>query len=265
MSDLERWVTPAVEAEFRVADGEDGGKRVIGYFGPYNSLSVDLGGFREFIKPGAFNRNFSPETDVRSLFNHDKNLILGRTSAGTHRLSANNRGGLAETDIDPEMYYAASLLRSIKRGDITGMSFGFRTISDEWSVKDGQNIRALVDVSLHNGDTSPVTFPAYPSTTVNVRSEIQDAIAIGFTTPVNVRNEIQEPIEKANALAAVLIRFDKKLELQEGDVNLIREYRSIVPGRFEPFVSELVAQDKRGASFDYMRRRIEIVQAELTN
>lgn len=247
MSDLERWVTPAVEAEFRVADGEDGGKRVIGYFGPYNSLSVDLGGFREFIKPGAFNRNFSPETDVRSLFNHDKNLILGRTSAGTHRLSANNRGGLAETDIDPEMYYAASLLRSIKRGDITGMSFGFRTISDEWSVKDGQNIRALVDVSLHNGDTSPVTFPAYPSTTVNVRSEIK------------------EPIEKANALAAVLIRFDKKLELQEGDVNLIREYRSIVPGRFEPFVSELVAQDKRGASFDYMRRRIEIVQAELTN
>ena len=244
--DLERLVISATDAEFRLEDTNKG-RKLVGYFAVYNSRSVDLGGFVEICKPGAFNRNFNSGVDVRSLKNHDKNLILGRTTAGTLRLSGNNKGGISETDIDMEISYARDLLRSIERGDITGMSFGFRTISDSWRVQDGINIRELTDVTLDNGDTSPVTYPAYPATSINVRSEIKD------------------PDVDGNALAAVLIRLDKKLELQERDSAMVMEYRSAIPGRFEPFIHELLKVEKRGLSLDIARRKIELLQAELAN
>lgn len=240
----ERLMTGKTEAECRM-ENSDKGKKFLGYFAVYNSRSVDLGGFVEVIKPGAFNRNFGPDADVRSIYNHNRDCILGRTKNGTLRLSGNNKGGLAECDLDERRTYDNDLIISLGRGDIDGMSFGFRTISDNWMVKDGINVRELLDVKLSSAD--PVTFPAYQATSVSLRSELEGS-------------EVKEMLP----LCAALIRLDKKLEIQERDADLIVEYRSVIPGRFEDHVSEITKMSKRAMPLDLMRMQIELLEAELT-
>lgn len=163
MAEVERRALPV---ELRLEGGEAQPTKIVGYAAVYNKLSQDLGGFREQIAPGAFARNLDG-ADVRALFNHDPNFVLGRTTAKTLRLSDDDQGLRIEID-PPETSYASDLLESMRRGDISQMSFGFRTLSDDWSLKDGENVRTLRDVELL--DVSPVTFPAYPQTSVAMRS-----------------------------------------------------------------------------------------------
>lgn len=154
----ERRYMPA--ADLRMA-GED--KPVIrGYAAVFNELSEDLGGFREIIAPGAFKG--AGERDVRALWNHDSNLVIGRRGAGTLRLIEDDRGLLVE--IDPPAS-AGWMLESIRRGDVTQMSFGFRTLRDDWDYRDGGVIRTLELVELI--EVSPVAFPAYPHTEAALR------------------------------------------------------------------------------------------------
>lgn len=220
------------------------GQKLVGYFSVYNSRSVDLGGFVEVVKPGTFNRNFNADRDIRSIFNHDRNWILGRTKAGTLRHSQNAKGAIAECDLI-DTSYARDLAKNVAAGNIDGMSFGFRTLSDNWFVKDGINVRELLDVELL--DTSPVTFPAYPATSVTVRSEIQGA-----------------GVKELQPLCAALVRLEKKLEIQERDAELITEYRSIIPNRFENIVTEMVTLSRRGTPLDVMRRQVELLEAEMS-
>ena len=132
----------------------------------FNTLSEDLVGFREKIKPGAFNKTIK-KADVRALFNHDEHYVLGRTKSGTLKLIEDDHG-LRMENIPPDTQWAKDLLVSIERGDINQMSFGFRVISDRWETKDEEPIRILEKVELV--DVSPVTFPAYPDTEVALRS-----------------------------------------------------------------------------------------------
>lgn len=149
-------------AELR-ADGDDG--KIRGYAAVFNSLSEDLGGFREQIAPGAFSETLSD--DVRALWNHDANFVLGRTTSGTLSLREDNHGLAIEID-PPDTQQARDLLVSIRRGDVSQMSFGFYTKDDGWEKRDGENIRTLRKVELL--DVSPVTYPAYQDTAVAVRS-----------------------------------------------------------------------------------------------
>lgn len=151
--------------ELRVAD-VDGKRRMQGHAAVFHVLSEDLGGFREKIAPGTFTRSIA-EGDVRALWNHDANFVLGRTRSKTLRIAEDERGLVIENDV-PATQWASDLMVSIERGDITQMSFGFRTVSDKWEMIDGQAIRTLLDVELY--DVSPVTFPAYPQTDVAMRS-----------------------------------------------------------------------------------------------
>lgn len=137
-----------------------------GYAAMFDRRSEDLGGFREQIAPGAF-RDTIKTADVRALWNHDPNFPLGRNGAGTLRLSEDKTGLLIEID-PPETTYAQDLMVSMRRGDVTQMSFGFFVKDEDWSKEDGENIRTLRKVELF--DVSPVTFPAYPDTQVAVRS-----------------------------------------------------------------------------------------------
>ena len=86
-------------------------------------------GFREKIPPDAF-ANTITAADVRSLFNHDSNYVLGRTKSGTLSLVKDTKG-LAITIDPPETQWANDLIESVKSGDISQMSFGFRAIADE--------------------------------------------------------------------------------------------------------------------------------------
>lgn len=160
------------EFELRAVDGQKM-PGLVGYPALYGSLSRDLGGFREIIRGGAFAGALQRAEDVVATINHDRSKVLGRfPNPGTCRLSQNVKGLRMEIDELPDTSYARDMVESIRRGDVRGMSFAFRTIEDAWreEIIDNQRcvVRELVDMDLH--DVSVVTDPAYPETSVGLRS-----------------------------------------------------------------------------------------------
>lgn len=158
----------ALGGELRVAPDDPAGRRLRGYAIVFNTLSVDLGGFRERILPQAVQRPLREGADVRALVDHDASKVLGRTTVGTLRLRADARGLLAEID-PPDTTIARDLIESVRRGDISGMSFAFRVPNEPpeaWGREDGQVIRTVSDMELY--EVSVVSFPAYPVTDVTV-------------------------------------------------------------------------------------------------
>lgn len=127
----------------------------------------------ERIEPGAFNRALTDADDVRALFNHDINQILGRTTAGTLRLNADDIGLRYEIDV-PTTPQAEHVVSAIDRGDLTGSSFAFMVEDEEFidTGEDQPDIRSISSVKLF--DVGPVTFPAYESTSTALRAGISD-------------------------------------------------------------------------------------------
>ncbi|MFF4818082.1 HK97 family phage prohead protease [Kitasatospora sp. NPDC001309] len=154
--------TRTAVSDFELRATETGGSVLIGYAAKFNTRSQDLGGWVETIQPGAFTRALDEAHDVRALFNHDPNMVLGRTTAGTLRLEQDSIGLRYEVDL-PNTSAGRDLAESLRRGDISQSSFGFRTIQDDWSYDgDGRDLRKLMDLTLY--DVSPVTYPAYLDT-----------------------------------------------------------------------------------------------------
>ncbi|HIT61839.1 MAG TPA: HK97 family phage prohead protease [Candidatus Caccovivens faecavium] len=140
-----------------------------GYASVFDSWSEELGGefpFRERVVKGAFEESIQRD-DIRALFNHDPNYVLGRNTSNTLSLEEDEKG-LRVRITPPQTQWAKDLLVSIKRGDITQMSFGFTVILDRWSYEDNIDIRELLKVKLY--DVSPVTFPAYSQTECGIRT-----------------------------------------------------------------------------------------------
>lgn len=156
------------QMEVRQAQGK---RKIMGYAAVFNSLSGDLGGFREQIAPGAFQESLAG--DVRALWNHDTGIVLGRTTAGTLRIAEDSVG--LRIEIDPPAF-ADAYVESIQRGDVDQMSFGFQVEKDTWTTVNGQSVRTLQRVRLL--EVSPVTFPAYPATTVSARAMYGDIPAL---------------------------------------------------------------------------------------
>ena len=158
--------------ELRAITAADQPTKIAGHAAKFDSLSEDLGGFRERIAPGAFAKTIT-SGDVRALWNHDANIVLGRNKAGTLRLSEDSAGLYYECDIPDTQLIRDMVVSPIQRGDVNQCSFGFSTISDKWAKVDGEWIRSLLECELF--DVSPVTYPAYQSTDVAVRG-LHDAI-----------------------------------------------------------------------------------------
>lgn len=143
---------------------------VRGYTAMFNSMSEDLGGYKEIIDPKFFDDVL--QDDVRALFNHQDHLILGRTKAGTLEIGVDEKGLWIEYE-DPKTSYSLDLLASMSRGDIKECSFQFQVhdssdggykferVGEEW-VCTLLRCKRLYDVG-------PVTFPAYPETSIGKR------------------------------------------------------------------------------------------------
>jgi len=167
MAGFER--TMMLVGSLRVAPKDSGTRTLTGYAAVFDTPSVDMGGWHEMVAPGAFADSLAAGDDVRALYNHDPNIILGRTKSGTLRLQEDSTGLRVEIDL-PDTEQARGIAASVERGDVDQMSFGFRTLKDKWWIdaKD-QVVRTLEQVKLY--DVSPVVYPAYPDTSISVRGE----------------------------------------------------------------------------------------------
>lgn len=157
--------------EYR-AEGDAMPKELGGIAAVVNSVT-DLGYFEEVIAPGAFDYALQKDYDIRCLFNHESELILGRTKANTCKVFVNAQGNLEYTWVpDYENPTHVSVVRSIMRGDITQSSFAFTIREQVWteSEKYGNMGKRVVNVIEDLYDVSPVTYPAYEETEADARS-----------------------------------------------------------------------------------------------
>lgn len=151
--------------------------RISGYAVVYNSLSnpMSLGRyeFREQISPGAFDGLL--DADIKCLFNHDSNQVLGRTTNNTLSLRSDDHGLYFECEIDPEISWQQDLLKSIKRGDINQCSFAFSmgkgSKESESTVETDEKVETIRTIEKVGKlyEVSVVTFPAYSETEAHAR------------------------------------------------------------------------------------------------
>ena len=185
--DIERRVMPTTMVEIREAKGEP--TKLVGRAVPYNVLSRDLGGFKEQFSPGAFDEVLK-DSDVRALFNHNPDHLLGRESAGTLELRDGTKGLDYIVDPLPNTTVAKDIAANVKLKNIQGNSFSFSVAEggDVWEKQeDGTAIRTVINVSgLY--DVGPVTEPAYENgTKVSARSLERAARVGGVTTMEFIR------------------------------------------------------------------------------
>lgn len=124
-------------------------------------------GVRERVMHGAFDRAIRDRQDVRGLFNHDPNHVLGRVAPGTLVLSTDEIGLRYEIAL-PDTQAGRDVAVMVERGDVSGSSFAFSVVKQSWVRGTDFDVRELADLDLF--DVSPVTFPAYDGTSVGVRA-----------------------------------------------------------------------------------------------
>jgi HK97 family phage prohead protease len=222
--------TNSVDFEVR-AEGD--GMTFTGYASVFNSPSQDLGGFIEYVAPGAFKRSLQSRNEVKLLWNHDSGEPLASLRGGTMQLVEDERG-LKVTAQLPNTTRGRDIAELLRTKVIDSMSFGFNVIKDTWS-RDGQT-RTLDSVRLF--EVSIVSFPAYEATTAQVRSQ---------------------PTINPDQLADALLKLESGEELDEENANLITEVVNKL--KASPEVEEVVDTgfellDLKKKQFDLLLKRI---------
>ena len=159
-----------LSSNLEIREVEGGLRTIVGYAVKWEMKSVTMGYWRRFkeqFKRGAFTDSLTQD-DQLALWSHDYSQVLGRTKNGTLRLFEDEIGlrfelDLADTTLGDDTY------KTIKRGDVDGVSFGFQMTKEEWDESDPDNIvRSVTKAKLV--EISPVAFPAYPDSQVSARS-----------------------------------------------------------------------------------------------
>lgn len=205
-TESERRSIPAEAAalEIRSAEGEGSPQdRFNGYAAVFNTRAA-IGnpftvGFYEQIAPGAFTKTLQ-EGDARFLIDHNPYYVVARKSAGTLELRADGHGLGVDSALDPALSYVRDLAANVRNRNITGMSFGFSVVKDEWareSVRsaDGKDqeaeVRTLLEVRLP--EVSAVTFPAYSKTQAELTSV---ASALRSRIDLHGASDVVEAVEQ---------------------------------------------------------------------
>lgn len=167
------------EDSLRAIDSGEGSVPISGYAARFNEISEDLGGYREVISPGAFDDVLKDSaTDVRALINHEGVPLArykGGRSENTLELSVDSEGLRYSFDLNLAQPEARALASAMRRGDIDQSSFRFQaqdgskfSEQPEGLVRDVFRVSSLRDVSI-------VTFPAYPTTSAEVKRSLEEA------------------------------------------------------------------------------------------
>ncbi|MCK1973333.1 HK97 family phage prohead protease [Bacillus safensis] len=153
--------------EVRESGEEAAPSKIVGYGAVFDSPADIAGCFTEIISPGAFKKALDSNSDVRALFNHNWDCVLGRVKSGTLMLEEDERGLRFEVT-PPETTWVEDLKKSMRRGDIDQCSFGFIVTKDEWDYEAEPAVRTIKEVELY--EISVVSLPAYEDTEAAVRS-----------------------------------------------------------------------------------------------
>ena len=231
------------EAELRASEGE-GPALIEGLAARYNVLSNDMMFGREIIMPGAFTKTVK-EADVRATWNHDPNFVLGRVSAGTLALT-DDKVGLRHRIEPPDTQWARDLTESIRRRDVRDMSFGFRTIRQNWRTDGDEIVRELLEVELL--DVAPVAYPAYPRTDVAVRSLLLHEGA-----------KEEELGDFSELLEAALETHLTPAEFRSILAPVTRELRNRKPA---PAQKDHAADDERARAIETRRMALNLLEVE---
>jgi HK97 family phage prohead protease len=221
--------TNNTEFEIR-SEGEDG-MTFTGYASVFNSSSEDLGGFREFVAPGAFKRSLQSRNEIKLLWNHDTNEPLASVRGGSLEL-VEDRYGLKVKAKLPNTTRGRDVAELLRSKVIDSMSFGFNVIKDAWS--ENGSVRTLESVRLH--EVSIVTYPAYSATTAQVRS-------------------IQPTID-ADELANALLKLESGEDLDEKSATLITD---VVGKLRQQPEAEVEAGDNGLALLDLKKKQLDLL------
>ncbi|MEU0109515.1 HK97 family phage prohead protease [Streptomyces sp. NPDC006251] len=193
----ERRRLPLSTAGLSIRADSEGGERFTGYASVFNSRT-SIGnplrwGFYEEVAPGAFAKTIS-EGDARFLIDHDSYYVVSRVSAGTLELAEDSKGLPVDSALDPALSYVNDLKANVRNKNITGMSFGFQVVKDDWQLidvetKDGDTVQAelriLREVKLF--EVSAVTFPAYEDTEAGLRAVATALVHRGDSAAIEQR------------------------------------------------------------------------------
>jgi Escherichia/Staphylococcus phage prohead protease len=178
---LERRTLPEIPELVTRADASEEVIRITGY-GAVVNKPYKVWGVTEVVAPGAFTKTLQENPDIRAMFNHDPNFLLGRTKSGTMDVTEDDRGLKYEIRADPQDPQAVSVARKIARKDVDGSSMAFFVHKDTWETdKQGRPTkRTIQEVELI--ETGPVTMPASPSTTAKIKRAAQSVLREDITT-----------------------------------------------------------------------------------
>lgn len=152
---------------------ENGKRRLEGYFSVFDQPYEVWPGWIETIAPGAFSRALASGQDVKVLWNHNADIVLGSTGNKTADLREDQRGLFGGVEINEQDQDAKNAYARVDRGDVNGCSFGFEIsrMEESWD-EDGTYRTRILEVSpLY--EVSPCTFPAYTQTSITSRAQEQ--------------------------------------------------------------------------------------------
>jgi len=183
-------------AHLRRAEGEEG---TIRGMAARVGKGYNMGWFEERIEPGAFNDVLGD--DVRVLYNHDDNMVLGRTKSGTAKVYLDGEGNLMYEYKTPNRSYAKDLEDAINTGDVDQSSFAFVIEDEEWRTEGSKDVRTIKKIGRLY-DVSPVTYPANPDTSVAKRSyEAVQEEKQEIETEIEANGGIKEDEQRSKAHA----------------------------------------------------------------
>ncbi|WP_330349579.1 HK97 family phage prohead protease [Streptomyces sp. NBC_00582] len=235
------------DVAIRADEGVTGGERFNGYAAVFNSRTA-IGnplrwGFYEEIAPGAFTKTLA-EGDARMLIDHDSYYVVSRVSAGTLSLAEDARGLAVDSALDEGLSYVSDLKTNIRNKNITGMSFGFYVIKDDWTLEkvetsDGQTaeveVRRILEARLI--EVSAVTFPAYEETEAELASVASALVSRGDRTAIEERAKFRPELRDLLQLVGASANADGGTATAAG----------YAPASGEGDARETAAAEERGA------------------